>query len=497
MNSKYIYFLFLLSFLSLSLYAQRPITELDNYIEQARQQWNVPGLSVTIVKDGEVLLAKGYGVRSIDSNTPVDEHTLFMLGSTTKAMTATAMAMLVDEGLIKWTDKVIDHLPWFQLKDPFITRELTIKDLFTHNSGLGNADLLWVLWDYSNEEIVRRLRYLDASYSLRGGYTYQNIMYATAGLVIESVSGMRWSEFIHERLFEPLGMNRSCALKSCAESFKNRSTPHYPTDKGIIEIIDSNADSIGAAGSAWSSASDISKWMNFFLNNMEVDGTPLVSKENYEFLQEPHVVIPKRQFYPTATLTKPRFTTYSMGWFQHDYQGDYVQFHTGSLNGSGAIIGLLPDHKLGVYVMVNLDHAEVRHAIMYKVFDFFTGKSDRDWSTDLLSLYTNIDDGRKNRLKDRDDARVKNTSPVLLNEDLMGTYVNEYLGKLEVVNDQDVLKVLCRKDRTIALTHWHYDTFMGKIEQYEHDTGTLIDFNKTGMGEVSFTLYGHKFVRQD
>ncbi len=472
------------------------ISQLDEYIETARQQWNVPGLSVTVVKDGKTLLAKGYGVRSIHTQEPVDAQTLFMLGSTTKAMTAAAMAMLVDEGVVSWHDKVIDHLPWFRLHDPYVANELTIKDLFTHNSGVGNADLLWVLWDYSTEEIVRRMSNLPLSYSMRGGYTYQNIMYATAGLVIEKASGQDWDRFIHQRLFEPLGMNKSCALKACAETFENRTKPHYPTDDGIIQIIDSNADSIGSAGSAWSCPEDIQKWMNFVLDSAVVNGKRLISKENFEILHSPHIIIPRGSFYPTTELTKPHFTAYSLGWFLHDYKGEYVQFHTGSLNGSGAIIGMIPDHNLAVYVMVNLDHAEVRHAIMYKVFDFILGLGDRDWSTDLFRLYSKRNDQGKMRREKLIASRIPNAPSNIPAQNMTGTYENAYLGILTITNSNEELIINCRPDRHISLDHWHNNTFLGRIVEYEHDTGDLIDFDVDAMGNLSFTLFGYEFAKK-
>lgn len=472
------------------------ITALDQYIEQARQTWNVPGLSVTIVKDSEVILAKGYGVRSISGQHAVDDETLYMLGSTTKAMTAAAMAMLVDEGKVNWQDKVIDHLPWFRLHDPYATRELTVKDLFTHNSGLGNTDLLWVLWDYSTEEIVKRIEKRPLSYSLRGGYTYQNIMYATAGLVIEAASGQTWEDFMHQRIFDPLGMDRTCAVKSCAETYTNRSTPHYPTEEGIIEIIDSNADSIGAAGSVWSSPKDIHKWMNFVLDSARVNGERLISTRNFEILHSPHIIIPQEQFYPTTELTKPHFTAYSLGWFLHDYKGEYVQFHTGSLNGSGAIIGLMPDHQIGVYVMVNLDHAEVRHAIMYKVFDFFTGDGSFDWSQELFELYGQRNKEAKERQQKVVESRVKGTSPDIHMDQLTGTYINDYLGTIVLEYSDNQLSITCRKDRHIDLEHWHYNTFLGKIREYAHDSGSLLDFDRDADGKISLNLYGYDFIRK-
>lgn len=488
----------LFSFLTIYSWSQvesSQLEELDKYIESSRQQWQVPGMTVTIVKDGVTLLSKGYGVASVDSGAAVDQNTLFMLGSTTKAMTAAAMAMLVDEGKVNWTDRVTDHLPWFQLHDPYATRELTVKDLFTHNSGLGNTDMLWTLWDYSTEEIVRRIAKKPLSYSLRGGYTYQNIMYATAGLIIEEASGQEWSDFIHERIYEPLGMTNTCALKSCAFQNPNRAAPHYKSDTGIVQIIDSNADSIGSAGSAWSSSTDIQKWMKFVLDGAMVRGRRLISKENFDVLHSPQIIIPKSSFYPTAQLTKPHFTAYSLGWFLHDYAGEYVQFHTGSLNGSGAIIGLVPDHNLGVYVMVNLESAEVRHALMYKVFDVILGLGDRDWSTDIKSIYDGFAADSKARRNRRTAEQVANAPADISIEELKGEYTNDFLGDL-TIEMSDLLRINCRKDRHITLSHWHHNTYMGKIEEYKQDTGDLVDFDRDANGLISFTLYGYEFTKK-
>lgn len=477
---------------------ERSLSSLDQYFERARKDWSVPGMSVTIVKDGQVILSKGYGSKSIKTPGPVDKETLFMMGSTTKAMTAMLMAMMVDEGKVAWEDKVIKHLPWFRLHDPYVTSQLTVKDLFTHNSGLGNTDLLWVLWDYSTEEIVRRLRYQPLKYSLRGSYTYQNIMYAAAGLIIEQVSDRSWERMIQERIFNPLGMESSCALKSCAEGFENIAKPHFPGPEGIIQIIDSNADSISAAGSAWSTSEDLAKWMNYLLDSCRINGERTVSEEQFRMLTKPHIIIPDRSFYPSAVLTKPTFTAYSLGWFLHDYKDSFVQFHTGSLNGSGAIIGLMPEYNLGVYIMTNLERAEVRHALMYQTFDHFMGKeSERDWSADLLPIYNNINNWRKERRSKQVSNRIKGTSADFPLTEMTGTYTNDFLGHLTLSIVDEQVQINCRPDRHILLEHWHFNTFMGRIKEYEHDLGDLIDFDIDETGAFSFKLQGFEFRRID
>lgn len=490
-------FFIVASFILQSVLAQsldEKISILDKYIEAGRQQWSIPGLSVSIVKDGKTLLSKGYGETLLGSNKRVDDKTLFSIGSTTKAIVAAAMAMLVDEGKVKWSDKVIDHLPEFRLYDSYATRELRIQDLFTHNSGVGNADLLWSLWGYSTEEVVNRMQYLEPRYGFRGGYTYQNIMYATAGLVIERITGTSWNDFIHDRVFKPIGMDRSFALKSMVEADPNRTRPHYKISSGIIEITDSNADSIGAAGSIWSCSTDMAKWMMFVLDSARVNGQRLISAENYAVLHQAKIVIPKNQFYPTAQLTKPNFTTYSLGWFQHDYMGHYVQFHTGSLNGAIAIIGLVPEENLGVYFLGNLDHAELRHAIMYKTIDVMLDLPSQDWSTEFKELYEKFDKDSDSRLAEREAKRHRDTKSTLALDAYAGIYSNQYLGEITIYVVGGKLEAQVRSDRHLKFEHWHYDSFLMKIKEYEaFDNGSLVDFHVDSQLNISLSLWGDDF----
>ncbi len=402
------------------------IKELDAYIEKARSDWAVPGLAVAVVKDGRTLLLKGYGVRSMSLQEPVDTNTLFAICSTTKAMTAATMSMLIDAGKLDWDDPVIEYLPEFQLHDPYITRSLRIRDLFTHNSGIGNADFLWYLWHHDPDELLYRMRYLPASYPLRGGYTYQNIMYAAAGKIIAKLSETPWEDFVTARIFQPLGMKHTFANQKRSMRHQNRSTPHYHYDDEIREIPDGTADLIAPAGAVWSTIADMSRWLHFLLDSAMIDQETLVSRTNYQEWFKPQVIVSDQGFYPTQRLTKPHWKTYGLGWFQHDFQGRAIQFHTGSLQGTVAIIGVIPDERLGVYVFGNLDHAEVRHAIMYQVFDLFGREnSGRDWSKEIKELYDK---------KKKQTQQVKEPSP-LVHEELnafQGQYTNQFLGDLKI-----------------------------------------------------------------
>ena len=244
--------------LCIQVAAQNKADVFDKYVEASRLTWKVPGMSIVVVQDGKVLISKGYGIRELGKNDAVDRQTLFGCMSTTKAMTAVAIAMLVDEGKVSWNDKVIKHLPNFRLADPYVTNELKIRDLFTHNTGVGNADFLWAWWpDMPSAEVVRRMSYATQAYSMRGGFVYQNIMYLVAGQVIEKVSGMSWERFMRERVFDPLGMKNTFSTLAASRIVQNRSSAHFEI-KGKIEVIpEMSADEIGPAGSVWSTSDDM------------------------------------------------------------------------------------------------------------------------------------------------------------------------------------------------------------------------------------------------
>ncbi|MEQ9166372.1 MAG: serine hydrolase domain-containing protein, partial [Fulvivirga sp.] len=238
--------------------------ELDAFIKRGITDWQIPGLAVTVVKDGQAVFTKTYGVRNQDDGTKVDEHTLFSMASTTKAMVAMAMAMLVDEGKISWTDKVTDHVPYFKLSDPYITADATVKDLLTHNLGLGNADLIWYGIELDAEETIKRMRHAPIAYPLRGGYTYQNIMYAVAGEVIKAASGVEWHDFVKTRILDPLGMKDTKLVSKDVKAVDNRVTPHLLNDEDKrITFPTTFGDGIGPAGMIWSSISDVNKYLKF------------------------------------------------------------------------------------------------------------------------------------------------------------------------------------------------------------------------------------------
>jgi CubicO group peptidase (beta-lactamase class C family) len=442
----------------------KDIAALEQYIEQARTDWDVPGLAVAIVQDDRILLAEGFGVREIGSDDAVDAQTLFAMASTTKATVAAAMGTLVDAGLVDWDDPVVEHLPEFRLSVPYLTQTVRIRDLFTHNIGLGNADYLWVHGEFKEKDILERIAMAPMAYPYRGGYTYQNIMYLVAGLVIERISGMEWADFMEQRLYEPIGLKRTYPTRKRVMEASNRTRPHHYVNGDILAIVDMIADPIAPAGASWSCAEDMARWMLFMLDTARVDGQQILQPETWAELFKPQALIPKDQFYPTVQLTKPTWTSYGLGWFQHDYRGEAVQFHTGSLNGTVAICGLLPARKLGIYVFGNLDHAEVRHAIMYRVFDVLGfGDQPRDWSAEVKDLYSGFSVEQEREAADWRAKRKRDTKPTLSLAEYTGTYSHEMWGTIEITLNTEGDQLVARLGRTsyADLTHWHHDVFRG------------------------------------
>jgi CubicO group peptidase (beta-lactamase class C family) len=284
--------LLILLLISVTAYSQTPdkkVQEFDTYVQKAMKDWGVPGLAVVVVKNGNVLLSKGYGVRELGKTTAVDSKTLFACASTTKAMTATCIGMLVDEGKLSWNDPVIKYLPDFQLYDPYVTREIQIRDLLIHDSGVGNADFLWGFMDIPEDEILHRMRDVKPSYSLRSSFSYQNIMYLVAGKVIEKVSGKSWSVFMKERIFQPLGMTRSFPLLEDVHD-TNQTAPHFKIEGKTTVIQYDIADRIGPAGGVWSCADDIGKWMRVMIDSSKYSGGRLISPASWTEMFKPQVV---------------------------------------------------------------------------------------------------------------------------------------------------------------------------------------------------------------
>jgi len=439
---------------------QAPLNGFDDYVNKALRDWQVPGLAIAVVKNDQLVFAKGYGVRKLGEPTPVNEQTLFAIGSSSKAFTATAVAMLVDEGKLKWDDPVTKYLPGFEMYDPYVTRELTVRDLLSHRSGLERGDLLWYGSDYDRDEILRRTRYLKPTWSLRSTFGYQNLMFLAAGQLVAKVSGKSWDDFIRQRMFTPLSMSASSTSVRDLKSSDNVSSPHAKVEDKLEVIPWRNIDNIAPAGSINSNVVDMAQWVRLQLAQGEYQKQRLLSSGAAKEMQTSQTVIraepPFSLLYPEA-----HFLNYGLGWFLHDYRGRKVVEHGGAIDGMRAQVAMLPEEKLGLVVLTNLHGTTLPLALMYRIFDAYLSAPQRDWAAELLKTIKGLEEQGKAAQKKAE--RVKNTRPSLAVTEYAGTYKNDLYGEVKVNHENGTLGVRFGPAFNGGLEHWHYDTFRAKF----------------------------------
>ncbi len=486
--------LFLLLFIaSHSLLAQTAnfdarLKEVDEYASKAMRDWKVPGFAVAIVKDDRVIFAKGYGVRKLGETVPVDERTLFAIASNTKAFTAAAVAILVDEGKLKWDDPVTKYLPGFQLYDPYVTRELTVRDLLSHRSGLATfgGDLLWYDTTYRSDEILRRIRFLKPTSSFRSRYGYQNIMFLAAGQIVANVTGKSWADFIRERFLIPLGMTSTTTSITAFKSTDNVAAPHNELDGKIRVVRYSNVDGAGPAAALNSSVADMAQWIRLQLGRGKYNGKQFFSPATAREMWSPQTIVPISEQAEKFNPTK-HFNTYGLGWFLSDYHGRKVASHGGGLDGMISQVAMMPEENLGLVVLTNSE-TPLSTILVNKVFDLFLGVPARDWSAELLERTRQAKEAEQAAEKKLEDERAKGTKPSLALSGYAGSYGGEMYGEARVTeeNGRLVLRLAPAPNFVGDLEHWQYDTFRVKWREsvsYPFPRG-FVTFTLNARGKV-------------
>jgi CubicO group peptidase (beta-lactamase class C family) len=438
--------------------AQEPVPGLDAYIEAAMRAWEVPGFAVAVVRNDSVILARGYGTTRAGAGTPVDEHTLFAIASTTKAMTAAAVGMLVDEGRVAWDDPVSRHLPGFELHDAWLTRELTVRDLLTHRSGLSRNDELWISAPFDRAEVLRRARQLTRAAGFRAEYGYNNIMYIAAGELVAAASGISWDDFVEQRIFAPLGMSRSTSRAAVVETRGNVAESHLRADGRVLAVPRRDYDNIGGAGAVFSSAWDMAQWLRLHLNSGSAGGRQILSPRTVAELHTPQVVI-RPDTVAQRMFPATHFRTYGLGWNVQDYHGRRLVHHSGSINWTRTHVALLPEEGIGVVAMANLSSSRLQLAVMYRIVDALLGLPERDWSADYLELARRAEERSARQAQEVEQARVSGTRPSLDLQRYAGTYDSPLHGEMRLGWEDDRLVLRYSPDYTADLSHWHHDTF--------------------------------------
>ncbi|MEL6653711.1 MAG: serine hydrolase, partial [Bacteroidota bacterium] len=430
-----------------------------------------------------MIFAEGYGFQDIETASRVSPQSLFGIASCTKAFTATAIAILVDEGKLNWDDRVIDYLPWFELHDPYVTQELRILDLLCHRSGLGtfDGDLLWYATDYSMEEVVRRIRHLPLDHGLRYQFGYQNIMYITAGLVIERITGESWGRFIQTRILAPLEMYQSTTnteqIKGSLAA--NRALPHI-NDEVFPDIDYSNA---GPTGGINSSVSDLSHWLRFWLNEGVYEGDTLISPASFRKITQAHTLLNPGYM---ESQGNAHYKAYGLGWFMYDYAGTQVIEHGGGLPGYLSKVVWLPEKEMGFVILTN-GMTSLYEATKLYLLDLFLGQEETDWAGTFAGL-----EKQMAQVKEKDKAafeasRIKDTQPSHPLEAYAGTYTDKMYGDAVIELVDGVLQFkLVPTERMFSgkMEHWHYDSFRIRLKDPFLPPGLFV-FETDSKGEVS------------
>lgn len=434
---------------------------LDTYFAEALDDWPVPGFAVAIVHDGEVVLEKGYGVREAGSTEPVDEHTLFAIASNTKAFTTAALAALVDEGRLSWDDRVRDHLPYFEVYDPYVSAEMRVRDLVSHRSGLGtfSGDLLWYGTEFSAEEVVRRTRFVPQTGPFRASYGYSNLMFIAAGEVIRSVTGRPWNEEVVERFLTPLGMERTVTSVEALPNMPNVATPHKPMPDAVVPIEWFNWDAMGAAGAIVSSVHDMTSWIRLHLDGGMRGDQTFFSADTQHEMWSPQMLIPISRADRERTPST-HFRAYGLGWFMNDYHGRLVVGHGGGYDGMFSRVMLVPEEGLGVVILTN-SMTGLQTALVNRILDEAFGLPARDWSAERSVSDTADRAAFYARIDSTVTPRFVQTSPRLPLSAYTGRYSGDLFGAATVTTEGDrlVLRFDVADHLIAELTPLHHDVF--------------------------------------
>ncbi len=424
----------------------------------ALERYRVAGLGCALISDGCELLCRGFGTRSTDRSAAVDADTLFAIGSVSKSFTCAATAMLVDEGAVDWDTRVIDRLPSFRLFDPYVTREMTIRDLLVHRSGLARGDFMWYKSAYNVDEVLHRARYLEPSWAFRTTFGYQNIMYVAAGEVIRAASGLSWDAFIDRRLLQPLGMTRSRSHPQYIEDMTNVATPHAELDDTLRPIAHDSGTNSNAAGSIYSSARDMLRWLRLHLGDGTVDGRRLLTSGSMDALHTPQMLIayasPWSEMFPDAT-----FLSYGYGWFLFSYRGQTVITHSGNIDGMTAVACVVPAIGFGFVALANADGSALPQALVYRALDDALGGGSTNWLVRFKNQHDDAHERLAFMLNDRKNSTIAGTRPSRPFAAYAGVYEDAFYGTATVSENGDAL-ALEFIGLNGRLEHLHFDAFV-------------------------------------
>ncbi|QKR99802.1 serine hydrolase [Sphingomonas sp. CL5.1] len=456
-----------------SIAAADPPSGLADQVEQLRRDIGVPGVAMSIVENGKVTFARGFGIKRLGAADRVDADTIFPNGSTGKAFTVAALAVLVDQGKLKWDDRVIDHVPWFAMYDSWVTREMTVRDLLVHRSGLGlgEGDLLMVpRTSLSRRESVRRLRYLKPATSFRSAYAYDNVLYMVAGQLIEEVSGETWEDFVASHVLKAAGMKNSTSDSAPRFATVNRAWPHARIngafrgvgDQSVLNERDELGRNAAPAGGLAVSANDMARWMMIQLAHgklPEGDGR-LFSEAASAEMWKPVVLLPNPPMQGALKDTGSMFNTYALGWNVQDYKGVKIVSHSGAVFGFQSLVVLIPERNVGFTILINSEDGELIKGLQYELLDHYLEKPTQDWPA-AWRAYKRDRQAKALAALGRADAARAQVGPSLPLAHYAGDYVDPWYGPIAIREVGGKLRIDFKQTprMTGTLEHWQYDSF--------------------------------------
>ena len=428
--------------------------ELDKHIEQARAQWNIPGLAIAIVQRDSVLFTKGYGVKELGKPARVDENTLFAIGSSGKSMTAAVVSMLVDDGKMRLDDPIWRYLPNFKVADPYVSREATMRDALSHRTSLENADMVWYGADLTRAQVIERMRHLKGA-SFRSRFAYNNMMLMVAGEAAAAAAGKPWEQLVKERLLQPLGMTTSLSNPEEITPQANVAAPHMLMHGKLVPIPHRNTRNIAPAGGEYSSAREMAQYLRFQLGNGVYNGKRLVSEGSMAQMRS---LISTNGVAPVFTDSTSTALGYGLGWFIDFYRGRRLLRHGGAIDGMLTEMMFLPEEQVGIVVLTNYSPHTMHTALTNHIFDVALGLPQRDWNGQAYTRRQAQSTQAANLLKSSEAQRGQGGAMLAI-EKYAGTYSDSLFGSVRVAVENGGLMLHFRPGFVAKLEPWQYNSF--------------------------------------
>lgn len=473
------------------------LVDFDAYVDKTRETFDVPGIAVAIVKDGQVVLERGYGLRELGKPEKVDARTLFAIASNTKAFTSASIAMLADEGKLSLDDRVIDHLPWFRMSDPMVTHELRIRDLLAHRSGLslGAGDLLyWPTTTYTNQEVAQRLKDVPIKGGFRYQYAYDNILFGVAQLVIEQASGMPYKQFLQQRFFKPLGMDDTVYNSDDLKPGDDVATGHSKEDfTRLVPAPRMTWSNVGGAGGIYSSVHDLSKWVIAQLNGGVISGEGESAKRLFSAKRQADMwtmltPIPVSEpSVPELAAVKPNYFGYGEGWMLSDYRGRKLVWHTGGWPGMVSRITLVPQEKLGVIVLTNQEVGAAFNAVTLRALDAYLDAPKTDWNAAYAKAVAKSHGDADESWAKHQAARDASSKPSLPLARYAQTYRDAWYGDIVIAQENGKLVIRFTNTPQLVgeLSHWQHDTFVVRWRERWLNADAFLTFQLDADGQIT------------